>query len=160
MSRIITDDLLDQFQKAIAMTRATIEEFDDQQWLSGISWFETPARVAYHLVESLDFYFSGKRNDEEFSYGHRLGGPWWEMKPDQLPKQEAVLEYLGEVKARREKAFASLEDEKLSTPFDLYDWSGKTLLGHYAYALRHTMHHQGAMTVLATHHGHENECWA
>ena len=70
-----------------------------------------------------------------------------------------MLEYLDEVKGAIEEAFASLDDEKLSTPFELYAWSGSTLLGHYVYALRHTMHHQGALTVLATHHGHERESW-
>jgi uncharacterized damage-inducible protein DinB len=159
MSRIVTEDLLDQFQKAISMVRFTVEEFDDEQWLSGISWFQTPARVGYHLVESLDFYFSGKRDDQQFTYGHRFDGPWWEMKEEQLPRKEKLLEYLDEVLERIEETFTLLDDNKLSTHFELYDWSGRTLLGHYAYALRHTMHHQGALTVLATHHGHERESW-
>lgn len=81
MSRIVTDDLLDQFQKAVSMVRFTVEEFDDEQWLSGISWFQTPARVAYHLVESLDFYFSGNMDGQEFAYGYRFDSPWWEMNP-------------------------------------------------------------------------------
>ena len=154
MSRIMTDDLLDQFQKAISMVRFTAEEFDDAQWLSGISWFQTPARVGHHLVETLDFYFSGKRDGQEFTYGHRFGGTWWEMEDEQL------LEYLDEVQARIDETFASTDDAELSAPFDLYEWSGKTLAGHYAYALRHTMHHQGALSVLATHHGHEGQNWA
>jgi uncharacterized damage-inducible protein DinB len=160
MSRIVTGDLLDQFQRAISMVRFTVEEFDDEQWLSGISRFQTPARVAYHLVEALDAYFWGNGEGEEFTYGQRFGGTWWEMEDGQLPSQGALLEYLDEVQARIENTFASIDDAELSTPFDLYDWSGKTLVGHYAYALRHTMHHQGALSVLATHHGHEGQNWA
>ena len=159
MSTVITDDLLDQFQKAISMVRFTIEEFDDEQWLSGISWFQTPARVGYHVVESLDFYFSGKRDGREFEYGYRFGEPWWEASDEQLPKKAALIEYLDEIKESIEETFKSLADEKLEAPFELYDWSGKTRLGHYVYALRHTMHHHGALTVLATRHGHENESW-
>ncbi len=159
MTRIVTDDLLDQFQKALSMVRFTVEEFDDEQWLSGISWFQTPARVGYHLVESLDFYFSGKRDGQEFAYGYRFDGRWWEMKEEQLPHKGALLEYLDKVEDRIEETFTSLDDEILSVPFKLYDWSGRTLVGHYVYALRHTMHHQGALTVLATHHGHEGESW-
>lgn len=160
MNRTMTDDLLEQFQKAISMVRSIMEEFTEEQWLSGISWFQTPARVGYHLVESLDFYFSGKRDGEEFAYGYRFDGPWWKMKEEQLPKKEALLEYLDEVQKRIEEAFSSLDDRDLSAPFELYDWSGKTRLGHYVYALRHTMHHQGALTVLATHHGHDKDTWA
>jgi uncharacterized damage-inducible protein DinB len=159
MSRVLTDDLLDQFGKAISMVRFTIEEFDDEQWISGISWFQTPARIGYHIVETLDFYFSGKRNDQEFEYGYRLDGPWWELKNEQLPKKDALFEYLDEIEERIKETFKSLKDKDLSTPFELYDWSGKTLLGHYVYALRHTMHHHGALTVLSTHHGNERESW-
>lgn len=159
MTRILSEDLLDQFRKAISMVRFTIEEFDDEQWTSGISWFETPARVAHHTIDALDFYFSGKREDEELESRRRFGGPWWTMTDAQLPKKEALLEYLGEVEQRIEDRFQSLQDEHLSAPFELYDWSGKTLLGHFVYALRHTMHHQGASTVLSTHHGHEEESW-
>lgn len=159
MSRVLTDDLLDQFGKAISMVRFTVEEFDDEQWISGISWFQTPARLGYHIVETLDFYFSGKRNDQEFEYGYRFDGPWWELKNEQLPKKDALFEYLNEIEERIKETFKSLKDKDLSTPFELYDWSGKTLLGHYVYALRHTMHHHGALTVLSTHHGNERESW-
>jgi uncharacterized damage-inducible protein DinB len=159
MNRTMTDDLLGQFQRAISMVRSIIEKFEDEQWLSGISWFQTPARVGYHLVESLDFYFSGKRDGEEFTYGYRFDGPWWKMKAEELPKREALLEYLDEVQKRIEEAFRSLDDRNLSAPFELYDWSSNPQLGHYVYALRHTMHHQGALTVLAAHHGHDKDTW-
>ena len=159
MSITMTEDLLDQFQKALSMLRFTVEEFSDEQWISGLSWFQTPARVAYHAVESLDFYFSGKRDNREFEYGYRFDGPWWKLRDEQLPKQAELLEFLDEIKTRIEETFKTLEDTELYAPFELYDWSGKTLLGHYVYALRHTMHHQGALTVLSTHHGHESESW-
>ena len=84
MSIKLTEDLLDQFEKALSMLRFTIEEFSDEQWVSGISWFQTPARVAYHAVESLDFYFSGKRDGQEFDYGHRFAGPWWKLSDERL----------------------------------------------------------------------------
>jgi hypothetical protein len=159
MSKVLTRDLLNQYERAIAMVRFTVEEFDDEQWLVGISWFQTPARLGYHIVETLDFYFSGKRNGKEFQYGHRFGGPWWELEDEKLPGKDAVLEYLSEMEAKIKETFESLDDEDLVAPFTLYDWSGKTVMGHHVYALRHTMHHQGALTVLATHHGLENESW-
>ncbi len=160
MSRIITEDLLDQFQKAISMVKFTIEEFDEEEWMSGISWFQTPARIGWHIVETLDFYFSGKKNAQEFKYGYRFGDlPPWELKDEQMPKKGEVLEYLEDVKGKIQETFMSLADEDLSTPFKLYDWSGKTRLGHYVYAIRHTMEHHGALTVLATHFGHTSESW-
>lgn len=159
MGKTMTDDLLNQFHRAISMVRFTIEQFDDDQWISGISWFQTPARVGYHLVESLDAYFSSDGDGKEFAYGSRFSGTWWEMSEEQLPKKAELLLYLEEIEGRIEDVFASTYDENLSDPFELYDWSGKTQLGHLVYALRHTMHHQGALTILSTHHGHEGESW-
>lgn len=141
------------------MVRFTVNEFEPEQWRSGISWFQTPARVAYHLVEALDAYFWENADGEEFISGGRFGGTWWEMEDAQLPEQDALLEYLCEIQERIEATFASTDDEELSGPFGLYDWTGKTLTGHYAYALRHTMHHQGALSALATYHGHEGQNW-
>jgi hypothetical protein len=156
----VTVDLRDQFQRAFGTVRSSIEQFDEKQWLSGLSWFQKPARVAYHLVESLEVYFSTKEENEAFTYGRRFGASWWEMSDEQLPSREALLEYLGEVEARMESTFAALDDAALNAPFELHEWSGKTLNGHYVYALRHTMHHQGALTALATFHGHEGDTWA
>ncbi|MCP4535812.1 MAG: DinB family protein [Chloroflexi bacterium] len=160
MGIVLRDDLLDQFLKAISMVRFTIGEFEEKEWMTGVSWFQTPARIGWHIVETLDFYFSGKRNAQEFKYGYRFAdlSPW-ELPDEQMPKQEAVLEYLDEMEAKIKKTFASLGDEDLDTPFELYDWSGKTLLGHYVYAQRHTMEHHGALTVLATSFGHTEESW-
>jgi uncharacterized damage-inducible protein DinB len=159
MNRELVDDLLSQFHKTTSMVRFTIGEFDEEEWTAGISWFQTPARVSYHLVEALDAYFFGNGESEEFAYGSRFGGPWWELNEEQLPSREEVLTYVEEIGERIDATFASITDEELSAPFELYDWSGKTLLGHLVYALRHTMHHQGALSALSTYHGHEGENW-
>jgi uncharacterized damage-inducible protein DinB len=116
--------------------------------------------MAYHLVEALDAYFWRQEDGQEFTYGRRFGGTWWEIEDAHLPGQEALLGYLDEIEERIEETSASMDDADLSSPFDLHEWSGKTLIGHYAYALRHTMHHQGALSALATHHGHEGQNWA
>ena len=159
MNKPVTDDLRDQFRRAFSMVRSAIEVFDDEQWLSGLSWFQKPARVTYHLVEALDVYFSTEEENEAFTYGQRFGAPWWEMADDQLPSREAMLKYLDEVEIRMETTFTALDDAALGAPNAPYEWIGKTLVGQYVYALRHTMHHQGALTVLATYHGHEGDTW-
>ena len=158
MSTTMAEDLCDQFMKAIAMVRFTIEEFEDDEWTSGISWFMTPARLALHTALALEGYFFNRAGGHSVP-GIRLEGRWWELADDQLPGQATLLDYLAKVEQRIEDVFTSLADEDLGAPFELFDYSGKTLVGHYAYALRHTMHHQGALTALSTQHGHEAECW-
>lgn len=115
------EGLLDQFQKSVSLVRFTIEKFDDEQWFSSISWFQTPARGGDHLIESLDFYFPGIRDHQKLVNGFSLGGPWWEMNEEQLPDKEALLEYLEEVKERIEGAFPSIDDKELSASLGLYN---------------------------------------
>lgn len=158
MGVTMIEDLLVQIKRAIGMLQFTIQEFDEEEWLSGISWFYTPARVATHTALSLEGYFFN-RADGSFTPALALEDAWWKLKENQLPKQTALLAYLADIELRIEELFSARVDADLHQPFDLVDYSGKTLMGHYAYALRHTMHHQGALSVLATHHGHEAECW-
>ena len=92
MSRIMSDDLHDQFKKVFAMFRFTVEQFSPQEWLTSIASFDVPARIGWHTVESLDFYFSGNRNAQEFNYGYRFGDrPLWELPDEQMPAQAPLL---------------------------------------------------------------------
>jgi hypothetical protein len=159
MSAVLTEDLLDQFERAIAMLRATIAKFNAKQWTSGISWFQAPAKVAYHVVECLDAYFC-EDPDVEYTWGHRFGAPFWELADDAQPSQEALLEYLKDLETRIERELSSLADEDLTAPHDAERRHAETRLGHYIYALRHTMHHHGALTLLSVYHGNEGGSWA
>jgi uncharacterized damage-inducible protein DinB len=76
-----------------------------------------------------------------------------------MPDQAALLAYAREVEERAIAELNRLEDADLSRPWEI-DGSGDTLLGHYVYALRHTMHHHGQLAVLAVHHGEEGGSWA
>jgi uncharacterized damage-inducible protein DinB len=158
MAVTMTEDLLDQTRRAIGMLRFTIAEFEEDEWLSGVSWFYTPARVAMHTALALEGYFFN-RADGTYSPTLALDDAWWKLRDDQLPSQVELLAYLADVEGRIVELLSAQTDDGLSQPYNLADYSGKTVAGHYAYALRHTMHHQGALTVLATRHGHEGECW-
>ena len=93
MSTVLTEDLLDQFQRAITMLGATILKFDSQQWTQGISVFQAPAKVAYHTVECLDAYFRQNPN-AEYLWGHRFGAPFWQLADEEQPSQAALIGYL------------------------------------------------------------------
>jgi len=159
VSKAAVNDLVDQYQRAFQMLYSTLEEFDAEQWTTGISFFQVPVKLAMHVVDTLDYYFSGK-TQEQYVWGHHFNGGWWELSDDQLPSKAAVLAYTKEIQARAVAELSSLEDEDLSRPFEIDDGSGDTLLGHYIYALRHTMHHQGALGVLSIHQGNDGGDWA
>lgn len=159
MSTLLTADLLDQFRRAIGMLEATIRKFDRLQWTAGISWFQSPAKVAYHAVECLDAYFRADP-DAEYTWGHRFGAPFWELSDEEQPSQEALLDYLEDLLARIEGELSALTDAELAEPHDAEKRHAQTRLGHYVYALRHTMHHHGALTLLSIHHGNQGGSWA
>jgi hypothetical protein len=159
MSTVLTKDLLDQYRRAISMLRATIGKFSAEQWTSGISWFQIPAKVAYHVIECLDAY-SREDPDAPYIWGYRFGAPYWELSDEAQPSQEDVLSYLQELGARIERELSSLTDEDLAAPHDAEKRHADTRLGHYIYALRHTMHHHGALTLLSIYHGNEGGSWA
>jgi len=154
----IRTGLLDQFNRSLDILREVIENIPSEKWLTGFSEMFVPAMIAYHTVESLDFYFSRKR-EEEFKWGYRFGGPWWETGPEDWPTKEEVVTYLEEVAEKIRIFFESTTDDELVKRFDLYDWSGGTVLTHLVYALRHTMHHQGQLVALQSHFGIKKETW-
>jgi hypothetical protein len=159
VSTLLTEDLLDQCQRAIAMLDATIRKFDRRQWTQGISAFQAPAKVAYHAVECLDAYFREDPN-ADYRWGHRFGEPFWKLADEEQPSQEALIEYLGDLGARIERELSSLTDDQLTAPHDEERRHAETRLGHYIYALRHTMHHHGALTLLSVHLGNQGGSWA
>ena len=159
MSTTLTADLLDQYKRAISMMRKTIPRFSEDQWTSGISWFQVPAKVAYHIIECLDAYFR-ENPDGPYTWGHRFGAPFWELSDEEQPSQEALLDYLDDVELRIVSELSSLTDVDLAEPHDVEKRHAETRLGHYVYALRHTMHHHGALTLLSVYHNHEGGSWA
>jgi hypothetical protein len=159
LSTVLTQDLLDQYQRAIAMLGATIRKFDRQEWAKGISAFQAPAKVAYHTLECLDAYFREDPN-ADYAWGHRFGAPFWKLADEEQPSQEALIEYLEELETRITYELSSLTDDQLAAPHDEERRHAQTRLGHYIYALRHTMHHHGALTLLSVYHGNQGGSWA
>lgn len=157
-SRIIRDDLLDQFNRSINMLYAVFDNIPSEKWTSGITETRVTSMIAYHVVETLDFYFSGK-TDDQFQWGYRFRGPWWETPRENLPTKEEIVTYLREVEARVKEFFKGKDDDALLEDFKLYGWSGETMLGHLVYALRHAMHHQGELTAFQLYFGVGRDTW-
>ena len=158
MGKEAINDLVNQYRRSLNMLYTEVERFDGEQWVTGISFFQVPVKQAMHIVDCLDYYFSGKTGDQ-YKWGHRFGGGWWELADSQLPDKATLLEYARELEERIIGELTALDDKDLSKPFEIADGSGKTMLGHYVYALRHSMHHHGELAALSVHHGNEGGSW-
>lgn len=158
MSNPLCLSLLHNFENAITLVEETILQFDEEQWVKGQSFFQVPCKIAYHIADTLDYYF---RQDRQGAYpwGHRFGGGWWQLKDAEQPTAEDMLLYLAEIRQRIQEHLGALADDDLARPFDPAHEHGETSLGHYVYALRHTMHHHGALSLLSLRYGNPEGRW-
>jgi len=158
MSQVLSTSLANNFQEATKLVTETIHQFKPEQWTKGIDAFQVPWRIAYHIIECLDYYFR-EQPTEPFEWGHRFQGGWWELSADRLPSPDDLLRYLEEIEHRISRHFSALDDSQLTSPYDKEKEHGQTRLEHYVYALRHTMHHHGALSLLSLSYGNPQGTW-
>jgi uncharacterized damage-inducible protein DinB len=157
MSDGAVQDLITQTQHAFHILYKEIELFDEQQWKTGLDFFLTPVNIAMHIFDCLDYYF-GDIPPEEYQWGHRFGGGWWELPLEKQPDQQVVLDYAHELERRIIAELGALSDVDLLNPWS-FDPTAGTYLGHFVYAMKHTMHHHGELAALAVFHGKQGGSW-
>jgi hypothetical protein len=158
MSQILCQSLLANYRAASYMVAESSGQFSPTQWRQGLDSFQVPWKIAYHIVDCLDYYFR-EPADAAYAWGHRFGGGWWELTEARLPPPAEVRAYLDDIEARIERHFGAIQDEALALPFDSQQEHGATRLGHYVYALRHTLHPHGALSLLSLNHGNPKASW-
>ena len=158
MSQDLLNSVAVNYQDSAKMLAETIMQFTPEQWTKGFNYFQVPWKIAYHIIDCLDYYFR-PQPEVEYQWGHRFGGGWWELPVDKIPAPETLVSYLYEIEERIEEHFSMLQDEALVTPYDAGREHGETRLEHYIYALRHTMHHHGALSQLSLCYGNPEGSW-
>ena len=154
MSEPLCASVLSNLRSAIALLSETIGQFDESAWTKpGIDAFQVPVTIAMHTVECLDYYF---RSDTTTPW---IWGGWWQHPDDIKPSPMELLAYLQDVTARVEAHLASSTDTELAEPYDAGHEHGHTRLEYYIYALRHTMQHHGALSLLALQAGYPAGHW-
>lgn len=157
MSQTVVKALQSNFRSTFGLMRETIANFDDETWRKEYTWFLVPVRVAYHTIESVDYYFRDLQ--QPFTWGYRFGRPYWEMPNNEQPAQAELLAYLDELEARLTACFDEMQDEELGEIYDPNAEIPDTKIWHYTYALRHTTHHQGSLAALADILGVQSADW-
>lgn len=133
-----------QFDKMWQMLREAILNTAEDTWREGFQTTRGLARLAYHIVETVDFYIG--ETETEFPFGKKLDGDIWEaVMPYELPSKEQVTDYAKEVQEKTENLFACIDDSKFLEPQKLFQWTGETLLARFFYVLKHCYYHFGHM---------------
>lgn len=133
-----------QAQRTLAMLVDAVGLFPAAEWRRGDDPYLVPSRLAYHAVETIDYYFSDK--PEDFPWGTRFGAGWEKATPDQLPDQTQILVYVREVEAKLEVWLESLSDE-LARQATAFPHTGQSQLEFAIYMLRHTQHHVAELNL-------------
>jgi hypothetical protein len=154
MSESLCASVLSNLRSAIAMLSETIGQFNEPAWTQpGVDSFQVPVTIAMHTVECLDYYF---RSDTTTPW---IWGGWWQHPDDVKPSSHEVLIYLSDVAKRLEAHMDALTDADLALPYAAGHQHGHTRLEYQLYALRHTMQHHGALSLLALQAGYPVGHW-
>ncbi len=153
--KTIAEELNEQFSRSWRMIRETVTGFSETDWNSEGVDYLVPARIAYHLIETIEHYI-GDQSKEEFGWGKRFGGGWQALEKERLPKQEDVLVYLEEIETKLAEWISHCDFQKENK---LFKHTGQTQLGHALYVLRHTLDHHGEMNYILYQSGHKKVNW-
>ena len=148
------DSLVRQFVRSWGMVEEAIRSFSADEWRTGDVDYLTPARLAYHIIETAEFY-AGETPDG-FPSGHRFGCDWEGAEPDDLPTREAILAYLADA---RTQVGGWLREVDLLAADVAFPWTGGCILDRALYLLRHNHHHVGEMWSEIKRRGHPLPDW-
>jgi hypothetical protein len=146
--------LIRQFDRSWRVVEEAVRAFSAEEWRVADTEYLTPARSAYHIIETAEFYASA--TPDGFPWGHRFNCDWEGASAEQLPTQEAILTYLGEVRAQ---VASWLESANLCEQDTAFPWTGGTILDRALYLLRHNHHHVGEMWSEIKRKGHPLPDW-
>jgi|TARA_Y100000031_G_C7906840_1_gene242028 hypothetical protein len=130
------EDVWDMFQEAI-------EAFPDERWRKGDVTYLTPARIAYHIIETIDYY--GRQNIDTFVWGHRAGINWETAEQGDLPSRNETLAYFDDVREANGIWLCVLGTEGLLAEDVVFHDEGMTHLDRVLYMMRHTHQHLGEL---------------
>ena len=143
-----------QYDRVWGSFRDAISKFSDAQWRTSDCDWLTPIRLAYHVVETAEFYSreSPKSAKETLN--------WDEGPVEQLLAQQQLLEYIDRVQPMVREWLMCCDDKTFLSPEIEFPWTGETRLDHAVYSLRHMQHHLGQINAELRRRGLPRGEWA
>jgi hypothetical protein len=148
---VLAQVLKEQFNDAFDVLAASIKTFAPEEWITGGSPFDGPARGVAHALQCAEYY---TRPDRKIFAN--MGKPVWEMGEADLPTQDSMLTYLEQTRGMT----MAWIDEVAALGFDQPSGPNDAIgLGRVVYALRHLQHHTGDVCAHQKLFGHPQEKW-
>ncbi|MFP4105998.1 MAG: hypothetical protein ACLFVU_07900 [Phycisphaerae bacterium] len=153
MAGAMAESLKRQFAEAFGVLSGAIPKFTEEQWRSGRSPYDGPARATLHALQAAEFYTC---QDSSIFGAGRFGPPVWEMTDADLPTQEQMVGYLHENRAKTDRWIERLDEQGLDQPTDE---KGTLALERITYAIRHLQHHTGEVCCWQKQFDHDQNQW-
>lgn len=123
-----------QFRAAFEGLRDVITKVPDDQWLTGDTRDQVPARRATHTFESAVHHCQLPKGCQLIAPRRPAGAAY--------PSREDLLAYVTDLADQVEAALGAVTDEQLAAPNRRFE----TVLEYWLYALRHIQHHVGQLS--------------
>jgi uncharacterized damage-inducible protein DinB len=144
MSVSITEDLKRQFDSSWRMLREGIAACPETEWRTeNGDVFFVPARLAFHVIQTVDFYASACG---QFDW-QRFGFNWENARDSALPEKTTVLDYLDEVDIKSAQFIDKLGVDGLTATDEAFGPHHACPMERLIYALRHSHHHIGQLSL-------------
>jgi hypothetical protein len=121
-----------------------VRDFRDPFWIESGFCLTTPARLAYHIIESTRYYIA----DEDpilFLSGASLTARSMELSRDDLPTRDDILNLIDIMAVKTDRWIRSLVIDDKN---DAYPWAGSTRGSVALFLIRHGQYHLGEMDAL------------
>lgn len=137
-------EFLDQYNHTWNILEGIVNDFDDDYWTHLEHGYIVPARLAYHILRSTQYYIEDA-SPVVLPSGRAFDGDWLSMDRQELPLRSDILYALKTFRTKTERWLNDMDMEAENTAFD---WAGETKSGVVIFLMRHTLYHLGELNAL------------
>jgi uncharacterized damage-inducible protein DinB len=137
-------ELEKHFQHFWRTFRRIVEDFQETSWIDKGYSLTTPARLAFHIIQSSKYYMSDKQ-PIVYKSGKSVDTKSKDLQREELPSKEDILyivDSMVETTGRWLNAI-DLDGENID-----YPWTGDSMGSVVLFLIRHSQHHLGEMNAL------------
>jgi uncharacterized damage-inducible protein DinB len=155
LEETLNQEVIFQFAHVWRTFEAVVNEFDSDRWLLTGRGLITPARLSFHMLQSIRYYIEDS-TITRFTSGLSFNQNWETAENETLPSQNDITTCAGEFKSLTDDWLRKMD---LTSDNATFPWAGKTKLGLVLFTMRHFTYHMGELSMLLNEscHGNAND---
>jgi hypothetical protein len=138
------NEFINQYAHTWRVFERLVKDFDTTAWLQTGRGAITPARLAFHILQSVKYYLEDS-SPVLFESGKSFESNWETAKEGELPSQNDILACILVMKEKTEKWLSEMDYNGENNSFE---WAGEIKLGVALFLLRHSLYHIGELSSL------------